>query len=621
MYWLFRTSPSGRLCLAFRIWGALVLLSAVPASGRVEQWTFGGQGEAWQQPEAVLVALETTPQRQLRPQFTRPDQNLSVTAAQRGGGIDTPIPTLKSTSLEGNELANMIDGDPNVAFRSELSNNHGVFLVLDLGASLGVSRIVFYSRPPAGGQQYPFLQGYRLSINDGRPETQSTAGPVWTVIDRRSPNRDSYVEAHFPLQFVRYIKLESLVAFDWEIAEFEVYGEGYAPKAIYTSEVLGVPGVGGQPGTANWGKMRWSHDSDPEATINLLVRSGETPDPNRYFRVEVDDITHKQTLVPITREEYEEIGEPDAIKEFDWDHWSDWSEPLPLTGEEDIPAPAPRSYFQFMAEFESHAFTARAVLDSLSVEFSVPPLARKVSAAISPRRTTAAVPTPFTYSLAAEIDPGAGHTGFDELEILTPARASFTELTIDGLPVDLAPDNLTLAPDRLVLRFPENRVDTDGTALQVRFECPVFAFGTAFQGKVFDSASDELPQVVVADVSVDPRALSVEVVLEESILAALQIRSNPFTPNGDGTNDEAAVSYSVLKVTEPISVSVQIFDLAGSMVRDLSAGREASGDHEHPWDARNDQGRMVPPGIYVARVTAEAIAISESKSTAIMVAY
>ena len=124
MYWLFRTSPSGRLCLAFRIWGALVLLSAVPASGRVEPWTFGGQGEAWQQPEAVLVALETTPQRQLRPQFTRPDQNLSVTAAQRGGGIDTPIPTLKSTSLEGNELANMIDGDPTVAFRDGVDPVH-----------------------------------------------------------------------------------------------------------------------------------------------------------------------------------------------------------------------------------------------------------------------------------------------------------------------------------------------------------------------------------------------------------------------------------------------------------------------------------------------------------------
>jgi len=620
MHWFLRTGQSGRLDIFFCFCALFTLLHAPSASGGVQQWTFGGAGSQWQD-EGVMEGLETTPQQELRPAFTRPDQNLALTAVARGGGIDSPLPTLKSTSLPGNALANMIDGDPEVAFKSELSINHGVFIVLDLGASLGVNRIVFYSREFTGGEESPFLQGYRLFINDGRPETQSQAGPIWTLVDRRSPNRNPRVEVEFPLQFVRYIKLESLVAFEWEIAELEVYGEGFAPKATYTSKVLEVPGASEQSGMANWGKLRWSHTSDPEATISLLVRSGETADPNRYFRVEVDELTKERTLEPITEEEYEQLGEPNAIKELDSDHWSDWSEPLPLTGEEQITAPAPRSYFQFKVEFESRAFSATAVLASLSIEYSVPPLARQITAAIAPRRTEAGVSTSFTYSLMAAIDSAAGHPGFDAVEIATPARPVFRGLTIDDLPIDLAPDNITTALDHLGLRFPEHRVDRDGTALKVLFDCPVYAFGTAFEGRVFDTASDELPQSVVPDEMIDPRALSVEVIIEESILTALQVKSNPFTPNGDGRNDAASISYSILKVSEPIPVSVEIYGLAGRLVRNLFAGSEPSGNHRHAWDGRDNEGKLVPPGIYIGWVTAEGVAITERKGTGIMVIY
>ena len=566
-----------------------------------------------------MEALETTPESTLRPEFTSPVENLAATAAARGGGIDTPIPTLKSTSLPGNQLSNMIDGDPEVAFKSELSNNQGVFLVLDLGASLGVNRIVFSTRDPANTEDYPFLQGYRLSVNDGRPETQSRAGPIWTVVDRRSPNRSPRVEVEFPLQFIRYIKLESLVVFDWEIAEFEVYGEGFAPNAVYTSEVLEVPGQDGRTGAANWGKLRWSYTSDPDAAIVIQVRSGETPDPNRYFQIQVDDLTRARTMEPITREEFQNLGETDAVMEPDRDHWSEWSEALPPTGEEQISAPAPRSYFQFRAFFESRSLSAKAELDSLSIEYSVPPLAKEITAAISPRQTEAAVITPFTYTLEAEIDPEAGHIGFDALEIAMPARPTFGELRIDGLPTSLSPDKVTEEEDRLVLLFPEHRVDRDGT-VEVDFHCPVFSYGTAFDGKVFDTTSDELPQIVVPDETLDTRALSVEVLLKERILTSVEVRS-PFTPNGDGTNDEASISYSILKVSEPIQVSVQVYDLAGRMVRNLYSGREASGEHQHLWDGRDSQGVLVPPGFYVGRVKADALAKKEQRSTAIMVVY
>ena len=132
------------------------------------------------------------------------------------------------------------------------------------------------------------------------------------------------------------------------------------------------------------------------------------------------------------------------------------------------------------------------------------------------------------------------------------------------------------------------------------FDCPVYAFGTAFEGRVFDTASDELPQAVVPDEMVDPRALSEEVIIEEGILTALQVTSNPFTPNGDGRNDAASISYSILKVGTDSRLGGNLWS-GGKIGANLFAGPEPSGNHRHAWDGRDNQGKLVPPGIYIGR--------------------
>ena len=95
MHWFLRTGQSGRLDILFCFCALLTLLHAPSASGVVQQWTFGGAGSQWQD-EGVMEGLETTPQQELRPAFTRPDQNLALTAVARGGGIDSPLPTLRA---------------------------------------------------------------------------------------------------------------------------------------------------------------------------------------------------------------------------------------------------------------------------------------------------------------------------------------------------------------------------------------------------------------------------------------------------------------------------------------------------------------------------------------------
>jgi flagellar hook assembly protein FlgD len=47
---------------------------------------------------------------------------------------------------------------------------------------------------------------------------------------------------------------------------------------------------------------------------------------------------------------------------------------------------------------------------------------------------------------------------------------------------------------------------------------------------------------------------------------------------------------------------VDIYNVAGRRIRTLIRGFLRAGDHELQWDGRNAAGRMVPAGIYLARV-------------------
>jgi len=83
-------------------------------------------------------------------------------------------------------------------------------------------------------------------------------------------------------------------------------------------------------------------------------------------------------------------------------------------------------------------------------------------------------------------------------------------------------------------------------------------------------------------------------------LSAVAISPNPFSPNGDGLYEETHVSFYLKK---PANVLIEIYDLSGQMVRRFEkkyygeVGRTAG----VTWDGRDENGRVVPYGIYVMR--------------------
>ena len=93
------------------------------------------------------------------------------------------------------------------------------------------------------------------------------------------------------------------------------------------------------------------------------------------------------------------------------------------------------------------------------------------------------------------------------------------------------------------------------------------------------------------------------------------------TPNGDGRNDTVGLGYDLLELTGPASVEVAVWDLSGRLVRRVYEGWDGVGAYERVWDGRDALGRLVPPGLYLYRVSVEADHQTVEAVKSLQVAY
>jgi hypothetical protein len=87
------------------------------------------------------------------------------------------------------------------------------------------------------------------------------------------------------------------------------------------------------------------------------------------------------------------------------------------------------------------------------------------------------------------------------------------------------------------------------------------------------------------------------------------------SPNPDGSaapakrtaalsmpNPTSGLCRVAFRLASAGAVSVQLFDPAGRMVRQLLRGAYPAGDYSPLWDGKNDAGAELPPGVYFTRV-------------------
>jgi len=198
----------------------------------------------------------------------------------------------------------------------------------------------------------------------------------------------------------------------------------------------------------------------------------------------------------------------------------------------------------------------------------------------------------------------------------------FRILRGDGahFPFDADGDSLDAAAyDRLSARE-KGRVIGPGPLVRLRFQAPVFLNGTTLKIAVRNTAGSTDPSVPWQNIEpgdaaaqVASNSLSISVPLTARTIDEFSIAPNPFTPNGDGINDETEIRFSVFKITTGRQVKVRIYTLDGRSVWE-TAQLVRSGRQNIRWSGAGRRGSKVPPGLYICQLELE---VDDQTSSAI----
>ena len=565
----------------------------------------------------------------LRPLFLTPEDNIALTSLSRGGGPFSRGCGGYQFLLDGCNATRLVDGELNTFYVKQpygfvfQSGDRSSWLIFDLGGTFSVNRVRLIST--LGTSLYPDKLQVTTStipqiVERGQYGGVDPGRTVFSVVE----NTQDTIEAVFPTMRATEVGLQITVTTsrNMEIAEVEIYGEGFVNRASYVSKFFDLE----EP--AILGEMRWQGRKDPQVRIDIHSRSGKTLDPNMYWRNtgrgdELSRFDESGKLLDAKGYAGLKTGEAAEIT-YDTENWSFWSPPYEFADSLGTPviSPSPNNVFQFRVDFQPDALQG-GELDFVEFSVTKPPLAQNVVGEVYPPEVPLGEVSQFAYAISPTMTPD--HSGFDQIEIATPfGFAGVDSVRATGLvdwSVQVERPDSTLFSVKL---SPRREAGDLGGPVEVYFRAPVLRYGTPFDGWVRDSDRPlELAQRINpgnAAPELVSETLSVRTSLSARLLADLLVEPRVFSPNGDGVNDVSRFSLNLLQVTENVPLRLEIFDLSGRLLRQQE-GLHESGRFSFSWNGRDDQQELVAPGLYMYRIVVEAKNGDDQQTGTIAVAY
>ncbi len=615
-----------------------------PHMAKADQWVLGGESPVqWGDIVAVRAQIdESSAPGSIQIRGFTPQENIISTLQWVYGKPNDVVSEggaalWDNTAFRSGDALNIVDGNGETStmnlFKAAGQDQDGRAFILDFGSRVPADSLVFYPRQngtSANGRPFSedYVRKHTVYMSDGMSYVNDQ--PLYSLLRDVPVNNSSIFSMKFPQQFIRFIRLRVGSRNPFEIAEIEMYGNGFVPRATYVSQVVNLGSV------SNYGSISWAEralqldngqlielDGQGMTSLRIRMKTGLDESPLVHFKKVVDPETRIVSQVVVQESEYNGLNSGDKGDiEDDTENWSAWS--LPLVSGERIPLPSPRPYFQLQIVMESESVTQTLRLDSLVVQHSIPP-ASAVVGEIS--LVEEPVPTAeigvidkddvvvlssidggeevrFAYDVRATI-LSRNENGFDALRIDTPTPTEFEGLFMGEPLREVEPDLVKVDKNGIEVVFTGNRIDfNNNVPLRVVFKGSAVIFGTIFSGTVWDTQSEILGQPVLeGDANYEVRTNSLRVALSRSsvgeIVRGIEYLPRVVTPNGDGVNDQMRVNYTVIQISEPKPVSVGIYDLAGKRVRILAARDQIGGIYSEEWDGRDDSGELVPTGNYL----------------------
>ncbi len=660
---------------------AVVLLSGIESlRAEIHTLVLGPGGVPWNELGERVVGLETVPvSGALQPLELLPQQNIIAGPRTDSGEYTTILGSTwqlgKQPKRDDFELGvtprfwtsilplyhtapfQVIDGDRATVTKLRWSVVGGGrredIYTFDFAFPIPINRVVLY--PPATGldeggglRKQRFPRAYEISgarepvdflllSEEDRPHT------LEQVLSRTFVNSDRVIDVRFPAQTLRFLRIAfNLIAQVYMLSEIEVYGEGFAPETSYRTAVIDL----GAP--VNFGRIFWEFEKfrktssalipAPEAPIRLVLetRTGRDDTPKAYYIIsdigterQVEEAVYNKALEKSPFVQGDRPGDKSSIK-LDEQNWSFWSTPYDLSGQL-LRSPDARRYMQLQFNMVAEDFHTFGRVKSVAIEYSpllVESLVGEVGLAGRGDRVPeapAGQETTFIYAVSASFGTD-GQLGFDAIKLNTVAEAEFAKLEIGQPLAAVVPDSVRFADGVLAVYFPSHKVvRADGEEhLRLTFRTSLLDFTTHFLGEVLELTGENLPQSIEpGDASAELHSDDVRVFATGTSIEALSeiVLDSPFlTPNGDRINDELDIAFTLLGA-EDTATEIGVYTLTGQRVRALVRGKFNKGFYTNQWDGRDDQGTLVPPGIYLLHIKVDADKETSEQFRSVSVAY
>ena len=360
----------------------------------------------------------------------------------------------------------------------------------------------------------------------------------------------------------------------------------------------------------NLNTVEWQGDVPSGTRIEVRSRTGNEVNPVFVFHDKNGKVVTEKKygkLIPSFRGSIDTLITPGG-------DWSPWSKVYSESGEF-FQSPSPRQYMELDVRLISDDPTSGASIDWLAVNFT-PPLAEQTLGEIYPLQADPGVESEFSYFLRPLRARGSG---FDRLLLQSSAPVQFSGIVVDDEPVEGAVD---VNEEGFLVTLPDKV--RSGQLVELRFDASVFLQGTRFDLFLQDTDQPEdLRQFVDTGDATDLVESSTNVVMlpvSQSLLNNLDTSTRVLTPNGDGVNDDLVAVFDLVNVLVPRPLTFSVFDLSGRRVHKIDLDATA-GRTEFSWDGRNDDGNLVPPGLYILDITVSGDTGDRSSHQVVSVAY
>lgn len=491
----------------------------------------------------------------------------------------------------------------------------------DLGTAYRIDRIVFM--PFVLGEN-PILYGYdrerqsswytfSLLVSDGTPSLTAdpeVEGPyeyeiLSEVNNTLAPKRYLY-DWQFPTRTIRYLFWWLWGGGSWGRAcqIYAFHSEGYPVQVELVSPDIDL-------GSAySVRRIEWDGDLPEGARIEVETQTGNGYQKiTRYFLSNGQEVTKAEWEAAKVRNRGPVVE--DTVRD---PSWSPWSLPHRFSGQ-DFLSPTPRRWLKARIRLISDSPEVMASLRSLSLVLNTPVVNSGLIGLVTPRVAELDSLRDFRYT----IRPGratTGDLGFDRAGIILPpvsGGGSLASVLVGGRSVSASGE---MHGDSLIVSLPPPAVKSD--SVEIIFQTRVYESPTVFEAFVYNSTqTGNIQGVVPADLG------ATEVYVPQAVQATSFFQNLAydavFTPNGDGSNDRLSLSFAVVKTLR--QPEVRIFTLAGSQVIALADQTPTAGRSAFTWDGRDQDGALVPPGIYLFQLSLETDAETQTVQKLVHVLY